>query len=212
MAENGFRAMGSIRPAAWARVEGGGQGSVQPQAGLPDQRPRPTDDPLSLSEAQFASLYQTYVDRIYSFVFSHVGNREDAEDITSQVFINAYKSLSKFEGRGSLESWLFQVARTAMADFWRERYKLPAVPLADGWDVGIPDSFAEFDQTAREERVKDLLAHLPENYRDVLVQRFLLRSSIRDTARTLRVSEANARVLQFRALRRAAELARELGW
>jgi len=145
-------------------------------------------------------------------VFSHVGNREDAEDITSQVFIKAYKSLSKFEGRGSLESWLFQVARTATADFWRERYKLPAVPLADGWDVGTPDSFAEFDQTAREERVKDLLAHLPENYRDVLVQRFLLRSSIRDTARTLRVSEANARVLQFRALRRAAELARELGW
>jgi len=167
---------------------------------------------VALSQAQFASLYQTYVERIYGFVFSHVGNREDAEDITSQAFIKAYKSLSKFEGRGSFESWLFQVARTATADFWRERYKLRAVPLADGWDVQTPESFSEFDETAREERVSDLLAHLPENYRAVLVQRFLLRSSISDTARTLGVSEANARVLQFRALRRAAELARELGW
>ncbi len=177
-----------------------------------------TSDParnaaIPLGQAQFASVYESFVERIYAFIFSHVGNREDAEDITSQVFIKAYKSLASFEGRGSLEGWLFQIARMAVADFWRERYKLPAIPLADGWDPPSHDGAApELDRARREERVNSLLAGLPDNYRDVLVQRFLLRASIAETARALGITEANTRVLQFRALRRAAELARDGGW
>ncbi|HLY64392.1 MAG TPA: sigma-70 family RNA polymerase sigma factor, partial [Chloroflexota bacterium] len=105
--------------------------------------------------------------------------------------------------------WLFQIARSAVADFWRERYKLPAIPLADSWDVPSSDGVPELDSSAREQRVRLLLAQLPENYREVLVQRFLLRSSIAETARSMGITEANTRVLQLRALRRAAELARD---
>jgi len=100
----------------------------------------------------------------------------------------------------------------AVADFWREHYKLRAVPLPDGWDVASPDGAQEFDHSVREERIKHLLEQLPANYRDVLVQRFMLRSSVAETAHRMGVSEANARVLQFRALRRAAELAHNWGW
>jgi RNA polymerase sigma-70 factor (ECF subfamily) len=163
---------------------------------------------IPLGQAQFDGVYETYVQRIYGFVFSHVGNREDAEDVTSQVFIKVYKNLASFEGRGSLQGWLFQIARMAVADFWRERYKLAAVPLAETWDIPEPEASPEQDQPAREARVKQLLDQLPDNYREVLVQRFFLRSSIAETARTMGVTEANARVLQFRALRRAAEVAR----
>jgi len=193
-----------------SRLRVAGHGTNERRHDPPDKAVRRTE--AALGRAQFATVYEAYVDRIYSFVFSHVGNHEDAEDITSQVFIKTYKSLDKFAGRGSLESWLFQIARNAIADFWREHYKLPAVPLADGWDLASSDDIPALDQTAREERVKHLLDRLPENYRDVLVQRFLLRASITETAKNLGVTEANARVLQFRALRRAAELARESGW
>ena len=186
-----------------------GHSAADPRQARSDQGAGPADVPLD--GAQFTTLYRAYVDRIYSFVFSHVGNHEDAEDITSQVFIKAYKSVDKFAGRGTLESWLFQIARNATADFWRECYKLPAVPLTDSWDVASPEGIPALDQTAREERVKRLLDRLPENYRDVLVQRFLLRASMSETAHNLGVTEANARVLQFRALRRAAELAPESG-
>lgn len=172
--------------------------------------PWPAAEPAS--QTQFIAIYSAFVERIYGFVFSHVGNLEDAEDITSQVFIKAYKGLGKFEARGSLDGWLFQVARSAMADFWRERYKLAAVPLADSWDVATPRTIPDYGQAAREERVRQLLGALPANYRDVLAQRFLMRASIRDAARALGISEANARVLQFRALRKAAEVAHELGW
>lgn len=168
--------------------------------------------PILLGQAQFAALYESHVERIYGFVFNHVGNREDAEDVTSQVFIKAYKNVGQFDGRGAIEGWLFQIARRAVADFWRDRYKLRAVPLADSWDAGQPDGEEVFDDSATKRRVGELLSRLPENYREVLVQRFLLRNSIIETARAMGVSEANARVLQFRALRRAAELARSWSW
>src|SRR5205085_9138715 len=110
------------------------------QFALRAAQPAANREAAPLATTQFANLYERQVARIYRFVFSHVGNREDAEDITSQVFIRAYKSLDAFQGKGLLENWLLQIARTAVADFWRERYKLPAVPLADGWDVASPDA------------------------------------------------------------------------
>jgi RNA polymerase sigma-70 factor, ECF subfamily len=174
--------------------------------------PVPQPAAIPFPQAQFASLYEDYVTRVYGFVFSHVGNREDAEDVTSQVFIKAYRNLGQFAGRGRLENWLFQIARMAVADFWRDRYKLKVVPLVDGWDIASSDGAREFDGPAREERVKRLLERLPDNYRRVLELRFFQRCSTAETARGMGVSEDNARVLQFRALRRAAELAREGGW
>ncbi|HLG72392.1 MAG TPA: sigma-70 family RNA polymerase sigma factor [Chloroflexota bacterium] len=171
---------------------------------------------IPLRQAEFAGLYEAYVGRVYRFVFSHVGNREDAEDVTSQVFVKAYKSLGQFEGKGLLENWLLQIARMAVADFWRERYKLPSVPLADGQDVASPDGASDgardFDAGAREERVRDLLGKLPANYRQVLDLRFPQRCSIAEIARVMSVSEVHARVLVFRALRRAADLAPDWGW
>src|SRR5438045_3381128 len=116
--------------------------------------------PVRLSRAQFASLYEAYVRRVYGFVFSHVGNREDAEDVTSQVFTKAYDRLDTFEGRGRLESWLFGIARSAVADYWRERYKLASIPLEDEFDLPDGNRAASFDEDAHEERVRRLLAQL----------------------------------------------------
>ncbi|HEX6512404.1 MAG TPA: sigma factor, partial [Chloroflexota bacterium] len=67
--------------------------------------------PRALSQDDFSAVYQAHVGRLYGFVFSQVGNREEAEDLTSQIFIKVYNSLARFEGRGSLEGWLYQIAR-----------------------------------------------------------------------------------------------------
>ena len=170
----------------------------------------PTSIPVRKSH--FATLYEQYVVRVYRFVYGHVGNREDAEDITSQVFIKVYNNLEQFEGRGRLENWLFQIARMSVADFWRERYKLPSVPLADGQDISSPAARSELDDCGREERVRQLLDRLPANYRRLLELRFLQRCSIAEVARAMNMTEMHARVMQFRALRRAADLGHQLGW
>lgn len=165
--------------------------------------------PLPTS-ADFTALYEQHVGRIYGFIFSQVSNREEAEDLTSQVFLKAYNSLSRFEGRGSFEGWLFQIARLTVNDFWRDHYKLPAVPMVDDWEIAEPVATPLLDRSAREQQVHELLDRLPANYRDVLVHRFLKRYSVRETALSMGLTETNVKVLQFRALRRAADLGQDL--
>jgi RNA polymerase sigma-70 factor, ECF subfamily len=161
---------------------------------------------------EFTTLYERYVSRIYRFIFSHVGNRTDAEDVTSEVFVKVYRNLGRFEGRGSLEGWLFQIARTAVADYWRQRYKLDAIPL-DGFDFGDSDAVpATVDDQVREDRVAKLLSQLPAKHQDVLRHRFFLHCTIAQTAASMGISQANVKVLQYRALHRAAEVAKGMEW
>ena len=72
--------------------------------------------------ARFVEIYERYVDRIYAFVSRRTGNRATAEDITSQVFEQALRTIERFEWRGvPVSAWLFRIASNALADHWRER-------------------------------------------------------------------------------------------
>ncbi len=152
----------------------------------------------------FQEVYETYVEAVYRFIYSHVGNREDAEDITSQVFLKALKSLDLSRPEPSIARWLYQTASTTIADYWRQFYKLPVTDLADDQ----ADNHSPYDAPHGEdvERARSILARLPENYRKVLELRFLEGLSVKETAQRLGISESNAKVLQHRALRMAAKL------
>ncbi|HUZ76067.1 MAG TPA: sigma-70 family RNA polymerase sigma factor [Chloroflexota bacterium] len=176
---------------------------------LPHVPPFLSDSPQEPGAGDFTSLYQRHAAHVYAYLFSQVGNRQEAEDLTSAVFLKVLRALPRFEGRGTLESWLFQIARATISDHWREHYKLAALPLPDQWDAPDLGPAPLTSPSARETFVHELLDRLPPNYRAVLTHRFLLRSTVRDTARALGLSESNVKVLQFRALRRAAELGRD---
>lgn len=165
-----------------------------------------------LTVEDFSALYETHVGRIFGFVYSQVGNREEAEDLTSQVFLKVYNSLNRFEGRGSLDGWLFQIARVTVNDHWREKYRLPAMPLPEGLDLADNEVPPDFNRSARDTRVRKLLEALPANYREVLQLRFLKRCSVKETAAAMKLTETNVKVMQFRALRKAAEIGKELAW
>jgi len=138
-----------------------------------------------------------------------VGNREEAEDLTSQIFIKAVRGVDTERGALSVQKWLFQVARTTIADYWRAYYRITVSSLEElleaGWE-GPTNEEATVFNTSPVERVQRILQALPEHYREVLHCRFLLNLSIRDTALKMGLSEANIKVLQFRALKRAADL------
>ncbi len=175
--------------------------------------------PVSRHEA-LQDVYDRCIEQIYKFVYFKVGNREDAEDITSQVFMKAANSLDITQEDNVKLAWLYQVARTTITDHWRGYYKgqvssldemeekaplhLAANPLYAGND----DSVEELDPAAQ--KVRAILEMLPENYRKVLQLRFLQGCSLKETAEAMNVTEGNAKVLQHRALQKAVKLGAQL--
>ena len=163
---------------------------------------------LEAEVQQFEQLYQAHLDPIYRFVYSQVRNREAAEDLTSQIFLKAVRSLNLERSALSSTAWLFRVARTTIADYWRAYYRRAATysleALAEaGWE-GTSDADPSLVKSSVADRVEDILQSLPERDREVLTCRFLLNLSVRQTAVSMGVTETNVKVMQYRALRRAA--------
>jgi len=165
---------------------------------------------MSTGPGPFERVYDEHVVGIYRFIYARVGNQPDAEDLTAQVFVRAVEQLDTTREPGQIAAWLYRVAHNATADYWRAFYRLPLVGadhVAPGWepadDSGRPS--VDPDETANA-RVQALLRRLPDHYRRVLELRFLERLSVAETASAMGISSGNARVLQYRALRRAALL------
>jgi RNA polymerase sigma-70 factor, ECF subfamily len=163
----------------------------------------------TLDREEFQRLYQMRFELIYRYVYSKIGNREEAEDLTSEIFLKAARNIDQERSWESMQQWLYLIARTTVADHWRTHYRLPMSSLDELLDVGwefpaIEKPIARSASAA--DRVQRILQALPEQYREVLKCRFLLKLSIKDTALRMGISVANAKVLQFRALKRAANL------
>ena len=157
---------------------------------------------------KFELFYQEHLDGIYRFVYSHVRNREAAEDLTSQIFLKAVRSLDLERSAHSSTAWLFRVAHTTVADYWRAYYRRAATHSLEalveaGWE-SPSDADPPLVKSSVTDRVEDILQSLPERDREVLTCRFLLNLSVRETAVSMGVTETNVKVMQYRALRRAA--------
>jgi len=161
----------------------------------------------------FQAFYEDNLVRVYRFVFKSLRNREEAEDLTSQIFLKALRYLDPERSAQSARSWLFKIAHTSIADYWRTHYRTLIssldVRLEVGWEIPTEEVIVGTNERAAE-LVYTLLQALPERYREVLSCRFLLNLSIRETAATMGISEANVKVLQFRAIKHATNLANSI--
>jgi RNA polymerase sigma-70 factor (ECF subfamily) len=165
---------------------------------------------MSTDPGPFEQVYDAHVVGIYRFIYARVGNHPDAEDLTAQVFVRAVEQLDTDREPGQVAAWLYRVAHNATADYWRAFYRLPVIGVdhvAPGWepaDEGAKPRVEPDDRAAA--RVQALLRRLPDQYRRVLELRFLERLTVAETARAMGITNGNARVLQYRALRKAALL------
>lgn len=171
--------------------------------------------PAADSAAVLQCLYDAHATKIYRQIYRRVGNREDAEDLTAQVFMKALQSLDSTRDEASQVAWLYQVVRTTIVDHWRAYYpaqghaaSLDALQEAYGYEspAAIITSPTPEDDDLADRRVASVLSALPENYRRVLTLRFLEGYSLKETAAALHVSEGNVKVLQHRALQKASTL------
>jgi RNA polymerase sigma-70 factor (ECF subfamily) len=163
---------------------------------------------MSTGPGRFEQVYTEHVVGIYRFVYARVGNRPDAEDLTAQVFVRAVEQLDTTREPGQIAAWLYRVAQNAIADYWRAFYRLPVIGadhVAPGWEPSDDGRQAPAAPDERASiRVEALLRGLPDRYRRVLELRFLQRLTVAETATAMGISSGNAKVLQYRALRKAA--------
>lgn len=141
-------------------------------------------------------------ERVYSFIYSRVGNRFDAEDLTQQVAVKALPRLRAGAPPESVRAYLYAAARSVLAVFWTERLRLPQSEL--GEHVADTDHTAPEPSAESAAWLEQTLAALPAHYREVLELRFLKGASIRDAALAMGRSAGAIKVMQLRALRAAA--------
>ncbi|HUO37611.1 MAG TPA: RNA polymerase sigma factor [Mycobacterium sp.] len=149
------------------------------------------------------AVYQDNATWVYRTIYARVGNQADAEDLTAEVFLAALRPLRVSATVAEVRAYLRATARTVLAAHWRETMGREITSIGD---IGLAAPDSEEAISTAPARVRAILANLPDNYRRILELRFLEGRSIKESAAELRISVANAKVLQHRALRLAAQM------
>lgn len=151
----------------------------------------------------YGEIYNRYVAKIYRYLLAHLDNEHDAEDLTEEVFFRVWRALSTYEEKGvPFYALLFQVARNGLIDFYRRSVQSKQLVSIDG--LNIPDKGLDpgeiIANTNRHKELRQALTSLREDYRTVLVLRFLSGFSPEETAKVMGRTQGAVRVLQHRAL------------
>lgn len=158
----------------------------------------------------FGELYLMHLDAIYRYVYFRVGGALDAEDLTEQVFLQAWKALPEYEPRSArFSSWLYRIAHNVIVDYYRSHRPLMTMEHVenqghmDAIDVCSEPKASLVDQVIKDEEDAALaaaIAQLPEDQQQVIVLRFIEGHSHAYVAQLLNKSEGACRVIQHRAL------------
>ena len=152
------------------------------------------------------AIYRDNVTWVYRLMYGKVGNQPDAEDLTAEVFMTALRPLRVSATVPEVRKYLRMTARTVLASYWGDRMGRPVTSIEEDVPELIePESLA----SDAPDKVRSLMQRLPDNYRRILELRFLQAFSVREAASQMGVSVANAKVLQYRALRMAAQSGEE---
>jgi RNA polymerase sigma factor (sigma-70 family) len=150
------------------------------------------------------AIYRDNVERLYRMMYARVGNRADAEDLTAEVFQAALKPLRASASVGEVRAYLLATARTVLASHWRRHYGTEITTIDLTVDRAALDEPPTESDAPR--RVREVLAELPDRYARILQLRFLESCTLREAASAMNISLGNAKVLQHRALRHAAQV------
>jgi len=165
-------------------------------------------------DAEFSELYRAHLRDVYSYAYYRVGNHHDAEDLTEQTFLQAYRHFERAqrESHGRpLRPWLIRIAHNLAANLYRDRSRRPASPLESA-ALTAPHTTEELVEGRDElSRVLDGVQRLPDDRREALIMRFALDMDNREIARALGRSDGATKVLIHRAIKQLEELVGDAG-
>jgi RNA polymerase sigma-70 factor (ECF subfamily) len=157
----------------------------------------------------FEDLYRSHLRDVYSYAYYRVGNHHDAEDLTEQAFLQAYRHFERArresDGR-PLRPWLIRIAHNLASNYHRDRARRPEAAL----DAVEPPSHPHSTERVVEgrEELREVIEHLsqlPDDRREALIMRFALGMSNREIARALGRTDGATKVLIHRAIKQLEE-------
>jgi len=161
-------------------------------------------DKARLDDA-FALLYRAHLRDVYSYAYYRVGNHHDAEDLTEQTFLQAYRHFERAqresEGR-PLRPWLIRIAHNLAANYYRDRSRRPQTTIEDAGLVSAPHTTEDLVEDRDDlKRILAAVQRLPDDRREALIMRFALGMDNREIARALGRTDGATKVLLHRAIR-----------
>ena len=160
----------------------------------------------------FIRAYDLYIDQLYRFIYFKVGSREEAEDLCSAVFLKTWNYIlaNSLKDEKTLRALLYKIARNLIIDHYRKNKARDTVSLDDDNGVEVVDGKQavghDLDIKIDLLVLETKLPELKDEYREVIILRFINELSVREIAEILGKTKGNVRVLIFRALNALKEL------
>jgi RNA polymerase sigma-70 factor, ECF subfamily len=161
-------------------------------------------------DREFSELYKAHLRDVYSYAYYRVGNHHDAEDLTEQAFLQAYRHFERArresDGR-PMRPWLIRIAHNLASNLYRDRSRRPEANIEAVEPPAHPHPTERVVEGHEELRlIMDKLQALPDERREALIMRFALGMDNREIARALGKSDGATKVLIHRALKQLEDL------
>ena len=151
--------------------------------------------------AAFGSLYDRYLQPVYRYLYSRLGNAPEAEDVTSQTFIAAYEALPRYREQGQFAAWLFRIARSKMNDHFRRNRFEVGLEAAERTAAG-DDTLSAVIQDEELNRLQSLIKKLNPEEQDLIRLRYVADLSFAEMASLLGKREEAVKKSLYRLLER----------
>lgn len=177
------------------------------------------------SAKDFETIYNHYSSKLYRYIFYKVRTRHDAEDVTSETWVNIVKNLKTYSFNSSFSTWIYSVTKNILAQYYKSLYDKSADTFEDwmedskalkdrngNFDLEIEKIFEEDetnifedeevvkDKKEKENKITEVFKLLKPIQSKLLELRFLKGYKIKEAAEELKISVSNAKVMQMRAI------------
>jgi RNA polymerase sigma-70 factor (ECF subfamily) len=156
-------------------------------------------------DADFSELYRAHLKDVYSYSYYRIGNHHDAEDLTEQTFLQAYRHFERAQRESNgrpLRPWLIRIAHNLAANYYRDRSRKPQTALDDAGPIAATHTTETLVEHRDDlARILECVEELPDDRREALIMRFALGMDNREIARALGRTDGATKVLLHRAIK-----------
>lgn len=161
----------------------------------------------------FSKVYDLYVERIYRFIYFKVSRQEEAQDLTSEVFLKTWQYIIDGKEIKNLNAFLYKIARNLVIDHYRKESKreisLDKEAIEQQEMTAVLDQLKQVEAKIEVEKIEEKLKGLKDEYREVIILRFVEGLAIKEIAEIVEKKSGAVRVILYRAINTLKDLMSE---